>query len=180
MSAALLGGCAREVALTINEPPPATDETTAPLGGPEPIGTVAELRERVAAETFVYLSTDQAWLVAYPPELVEQAKAVYPDAMHAGLEAGLLALHRKCPHLGCRVPECVTSDQFECPCHGSMYSRWGEYRGGPAPHGMNLRAVVIDGEEVTLGEWIEGLPRDVDISGAVPAGPSCVDDPDPG
>ena len=32
----------------------------------------------------------------------------------------------KCTHLGCRVPFCESSSQFECPCHGSVFNRAGE------------------------------------------------------
>ena len=44
---------------------------------------------------------------------------------------------QKCPHLGCRVPECATSQWFECQCHGSQYNRAGEKKAGPAPRGMD-------------------------------------------
>ena len=45
--------------------------------------------------------------------------------------------YQKCPHLGCRVPQCVSSQWFECGCHGSQYNRVGEKKGGPAPRGMD-------------------------------------------
>ena len=52
-----------------------------------------------------------------------------------------VALYQKCPHLGCRVPWCQTSQWFECPCHGSKYNRVGEKRGGPHPrHGPVRRS----------------------------------------
>ena len=52
-------------------------------------------------------------------------------------ERASIALYQKCPHLGCRVPQCVSSQWFECPCHGSQYNRVGEKKGGPAPRGMD-------------------------------------------
>lgn len=50
----------------------------------------------------------------------------------------VLALYRKCPHLGCQIPQlCDKSHWFECLCHGSKYTILGEKRDGPAPRGMD-------------------------------------------
>jgi cytochrome b6-f complex iron-sulfur subunit len=50
----------------------------------------------------------------------------------------VLALYRKCPHLGCQIPQlCDASKWFECLCHGSKYTVLGEKRDGPAPRGMD-------------------------------------------
>jgi len=49
----------------------------------------------------------------------------------------IFALSQKCPHLGCRVPYCQSSGRFECPCHGSKFTRSGQYVAGPAPRGMD-------------------------------------------
>ena len=54
-----------------------------------------------------------------------------------------MALYQKCPHLGCRVPSCATSQWFECPCHGSQYNRVGEKKAGPAPRGMDRFPVTV-------------------------------------
>ena len=51
---------------------------------------------------------------------------------------------RSASHLGCRVPECVTSQWFECPCHGSQYNRVGEKKGGPAPRGLDRFAMSVE------------------------------------
>jgi cytochrome b6-f complex iron-sulfur subunit len=50
---------------------------------------------------------------------------------------GILALYRKCVHLGCVVPWNDAEDQFHCPCHGSLYDRKGEVQGGPAPRPLD-------------------------------------------
>ncbi len=60
------------------------------------------------------------------------------------VEDGLLALYRKCPHLGCVVPWNDPEDQFHCPCHSSLYNRKGEVLGGPAPRPMDLMAMRLD------------------------------------
>ena len=73
----------------------------------------------------------------------------------------LLALYRKCVHLGCSVPHCSTSMLFECPCHGSKYRLTGEYYGGPAPRGLDRFPVTIEGGKIVVdtGDVQEGPPR---------------------
>jgi hypothetical protein len=39
------------------------------------------------------------------------------------------------PRVPC--PECLSSQWFECGCHGSQYNRVGENKAGPAPRGMD-------------------------------------------
>ena len=116
---------------------------------------------------------------------MEKAQATYTPAELAGmtagqdlgLDGGIVALYQKCPHLGCRVPECVTSQWFECPCHGSKYNRVGEKRGGPAPRGMDRFAVEVgaDGSlTVDTGTIIQGPPIGTNTTGQEAEGPSCL------
>ena len=73
----------------------------------------------------------------------------------------VLALWRKCPHLGCQVPQlCGTSQWFECLCHGSKYTILGEKRDGPAPRGMDrFEVAVTDGVYiVNTREVVSGPP----------------------
>ena len=67
------------------------------------------------------------------------------------LEAGFLALYRKCPHLGCVVPWEAPEDVFNCPCHSSLFTKVGEVMSGPAPRPMDLFPVEIRGDEV----WVD-------------------------
>ena len=61
-------------------------------------------------------------------------------------EEEVLALSEVCTHLGCRVPYIDENGQFECPCHGSKFTREGNYIEGPAPRGMDEYAIeVVDG-----------------------------------
>lgn len=91
------------------------------------------------------------------------------------LATGLVALFRKCPHLGCSVPWCAPSKWFECPCHGSKYSINGEYRDGPAPRGLDRFRVDIVGGKVVVDtrQRIE-VPRGVVTSQPQPEGEHCV------
>ncbi len=103
-----------------------------------------------------------------------------PDADYAALGAttdGLMALYQRCVHLGCRVPFCLTSKWFECPCHGSKYNEAGEYQLGPAPTGMDRFPISVDGSgnvTVDTAERIPGPPRGVDTINEPPQGPYCV------
>jgi cytochrome b6-f complex iron-sulfur subunit len=63
-------------------------------------------------------------------------------------EDGALAMYWKCPHLGCTVPFDEASDEFHCPCHGSVYNRVGERTAGPAPRPMDLMTIRVDGDQV--------------------------------
>lgn len=66
--------------------------------------------------------------------------------------SGLLALWRKCPHLGCTVPweasavveVSAESGWYKCPCHGSTYTRSGIRVFGPAPRSMDSMQIDID------------------------------------
>jgi len=76
-------------------------------------------------------------------------------------DRSVMALWRKCPHLGCQVPQlCDSSQWFECLCHGSKYSVLGEKRDGPAPRGMDhFPVLVADGAYVVnTAEVVSGPP----------------------
>ncbi len=70
----------------------------------------------------------------------------------------VIALSEVCSHLGCRVPYIDENDRFECPCHGSKFTREGNYIEGPAPRGMDEYATeVVEGViEIDTSEVIQG------------------------
>ena len=79
---------------------------------------------------------------------VPAAKALVAGTTEKVADPGpnVLALYRKCPHLGCNIPPlCDKSHWFECLCHGSKYTIIGEKRAGPAPRGMDRFAVTVTG-----------------------------------
>ena len=53
--------------------------------------------------------------------------AVYKDE-----DGGTIALSPRCTHLGCTVDWNATASTWDCPCHGSRYSKEGEVVQGPA------------------------------------------------
>src|SRR5207344_1973696 len=93
-----------------------------------------------------------------------------------GMSNGIVVLYQKCPHLGCRVPQCVSSQWFECPCHGSQYNRVGEKKGGPAPRGMDHFAMSVSANQLTVdtGTIIQGPPIGTNTTGQEAEGPHCV------
>ena len=73
---------------------------------------------------------------AVSPDAIPEDSVVEVSAARAYLtkvDGEVVAISQKCTHLGCKVPWCASSGQFECPCHGSKFNRAGEYRAGPAP-----------------------------------------------
>ncbi len=75
------------------------------------------------------------------------------------VESGFLALYRKCTHLGCVVPwreddptedDLATMGRFNCPCHGSIFDRYGVVRGGPAPRPLDLFPITVEGDELIV------------------------------
>lgn len=88
----------------------------------------------------------------------------------------LVAVYQKCPHLGCRVPFCDSSQRFECPCHGSKFNLKGEYLAGPAPRGMDRFPIRVERDQVVVdtGTVIEGPARGILTMPSDPAGPSCL------
>lgn len=90
---------------------------------------------------------------------------------------GLMALYQRCVHLGCKVPYCITSQWFECPCHGSKYNKAGEYKLGPAPRSLDRFPITVDKGLVTVNTSIiaTGPPRGTNTTGQEREGPFCVE-----
>ena len=74
------------------------------------------------------------------------------------------------------MPECGSSQFFECPCHGSFYNQVGEKRGGPAPRGMDFFAMSISNGNLVVdtGNIIGGQSIGVNTTGQEREGPSCL------
>ncbi|MDH3517353.1 MAG: ubiquinol-cytochrome c reductase iron-sulfur subunit [Acidimicrobiia bacterium] len=88
----------------------------------------------------------------------------------------VVAISEKCTHLGCRTPYCASSNQFECPCHGSVFNRAGEYREGPAPRGMDRYPIEIDETGIIYidtSQRIDGAPPGGESIDEPKAGPTC-------
>jgi cytochrome b6-f complex iron-sulfur subunit len=74
------------------------------------------------------------------------------------------------------VPECKTSQWFECQCHGSQYNRVGEKKAGPAPRGMDLFAMQVTPAGdfiIDTGTIFNGVPIGTNTTGQEAEGPHC-------
>ncbi|MGH9032907.1 MAG: ubiquinol-cytochrome c reductase iron-sulfur subunit [Acidimicrobiia bacterium] len=141
------------------------------------VGRLADIRAKIAdGSGFAYYPEGRMWITEYPEASLDKARAVYEPAVLVAMEAGLSVMYQKCPHLGCRVPECVTSQWFECPCHGSQYNRVGEKKGGPAPRGLDRFATEVSGDVLTVdtGAIIQGPAIGTNTTGQEAEGPHCV------
>jgi cytochrome b6-f complex iron-sulfur subunit len=141
------------------------------------IGKVSDVLADIDAnDGFLYKPEGRMWITQYPAAALPKAEAAYAPTQLAGMEAGVMALYQKCPHLGCRVPECKSSQWFECPCHGSQYNQAGEKKGGPAPRGMDGFGMEVTGGVliVDTGNIIQGQPIGVNTTGQEAEGPHCI------
>lgn len=152
------------------------------FGTPIDLGNIDDLRSEIqqpdGSIVPLFVAAAQTWLVTMPEDAI-------PGSSFEGLpvvagatagEPGLMALWQRCVHLGCRVPSCVPSQGFECPCHGSRYNFHGEYEAGPAPRNMDRFTVEADDSGnliVQTGQVIE-TSRAANKTIRYPQGPSCV------
>ncbi|HSF87628.1 MAG TPA: Rieske 2Fe-2S domain-containing protein [Acidimicrobiia bacterium] len=115
-----------------------------------------------------------------PPESVPEDGVIEVPAARSYLtkiDGEVVAISETCSHLGCRVPWCASSGQFECPCHGSIFNRAGDFIAGPAPRGMDFYPTeVVDGLIVIdTSEAIPGLPPGTTTIDEPAKGPACAE-----
>lgn len=151
---------------------------TGGFGGKIPVGKLTDIKAGiVAGDGFFYAPEARSWITRYPSETLSKAEAVYQAALLPNMKQGITIQYQKCPHLGCRVPQCTSSQWFECPCHGSQYNRVGEKKGGPAPRGMDHFAAEITASGdviVDTGTVWQGRPIGTNTTGQEAEGPHCV------
>ncbi|MBM3660051.1 MAG: Rieske 2Fe-2S domain-containing protein [Actinobacteria bacterium] len=148
------------------------------FGGKVNVGSIADVEAAFEKKEPFYNAAAKVYIQPFPEEDLKKAQAVYGDspAVLAGMEEGFVALYQKCPHLGCRVPWCQTSQWFECPCHGSKYNRVGEKKGGPAPRGMDRFGLEVAGNSILVDTAVvvPGPPIGTDTTGQGQEGAACV------
>jgi cytochrome b6-f complex iron-sulfur subunit len=85
-------------------------------------------------------------------------------------DEGPKALYMVCTHLGCLYKWAQSNNRFECPCHGSKFSREGFYIEGPA--GRSLDTFELTEEEgqvvVNTGKRILGGPASESPARVIP------------
>jgi cytochrome b6-f complex iron-sulfur subunit len=147
------------------------------FGGKVKAGDIKDILAAIAEKKVpFYVPEARAYINPYPEAALPAAKKVYSEAILPEMQAGIVVLFQKCVHLGCRVPWCQTSQWFECPCHGSKYSRVGEKKGGPAPRGLDRFPADVTGGQVTIntGIVVQGPPIGTNTTGQEAEGPNCV------
>jgi len=150
---------------------------TGGFGGQISVGKIGNIKDGIKqGGGFFYAAEARSWITEYPAEALPLAETIYPESLLVTMREGLVILSQKCPHLGCRVPECATSQWFECQCHGSQYNRAGEKKAGPAPRGMDRHpATVAANGDVTVdtGTTIPGPAIGTNTTGQEAEGPHC-------
>ena len=150
---------------------------TGGFGGAVAVGKIDSVKAGIKqANGFFYVPEARSWITEYPAEALPLAETVYPESVLVIMRQGLTVLSQKCPHLGCRIPECATSQWFECQCHGSQYNRAGEKKAGPAPRGMahHPASVSAAGDVVIdTGSLVPGAPIGTNTTGQEAEGPHC-------
>ena len=147
------------------------------FGGSVTVGKLGVIKAGIKqGGGFFYVPEAKSWITEYPAEALPAASEVYPENLYKGMESGIVVISQKCPHLGCRVPECKTSQWFECQCHGSQYNRVGEKKGGPAPRGMDRFPFTVSATEdviIDTGTTVPGPAIGVNTTGQEAEGPHC-------
>jgi cytochrome b6-f complex iron-sulfur subunit len=127
----------------------------------------------------VFIPAAQAWIVPFEVDKLPGSSYEGVPFVVAGGEGdgvGVMALWQRCVHLGCRVPECIPSQGFECPCHGSRYNIHGEYSTGPAPRNMDRFGLSVNDANDLIVETgtVVQTPRSRQFTAEYPQGPFCV------
>jgi cytochrome b6-f complex iron-sulfur subunit len=150
---------------------------TGGFGGSVPVGKLATIKDGIKQGGGFYYAPDaRSWITSYPAEALPLAETIYQENLLVSMRQGIVVLSQKCPHLGCRVPECATSQWFECQCHGSQYNRVGEKKAGPAPRGMDRHPATISSSGdvvIDTGTRVPGPSIGVNTTGQEAEGPHC-------
>lgn len=150
------------------------------LFGEVPMGNAAEIAAEIRAERAPRRVPEGGIaILVWDPSSSAAMQAYGEDHAVVDDSTGLMAVNSQaCPHLGCAVPWCQTSQWFECPCHGSRYNRYGEWTDGPAPRGLDRYSSFVDDDGqfvVDLSNELTGPARTANALEQSPEGPSCVE-----
>ncbi|MCC6391987.1 MAG: Rieske 2Fe-2S domain-containing protein [Bryobacterales bacterium] len=87
------------------------------------------------------------------PETLASGEAFVPPGRSVALfrdAEGVYAVSTICTHLGCVIKP--TAEGFECPCHGSRFTKDGAVTKGPAPRALNWLKVAASGGNLVVDE----------------------------
>jgi cytochrome b6-f complex iron-sulfur subunit len=100
----------------------------------------------------VSASPAKKFSVTLPENLVE-GEAFIPAGRNVAVfrdSDGIFAISTVCTHLGCIVK--ASKNGFDCPCHGSGFTKDGAVVKGPAPKPLPWLKVTNDAGSVTVDE----------------------------
>ena len=96
-----------------------------------------------------------------PVEAFPLGQYILQDYTGEGYEDGVYVMNRghgtfialdfHCTHLQCPVQWVQSQEKFFCPCHGSVYNRWGKNIAGPAPRPLFPHLIRVQDGRVLLG-----------------------------
>ncbi|MGH2402031.1 MAG: ubiquinol-cytochrome c reductase iron-sulfur subunit [Candidatus Limnocylindria bacterium] len=137
------------------------------LGAPFRVGLMSDILRAQPrfAEGYPYSFAAARSFLVNVPAARALASGIPTEVANPG--AGeMIALWRKCPHLGCMVPDlCDSVKRFQCRCHGSTYNILGEkLEKGPAERGMDRFAVRVEDDGTVVidtSEIIFGAPEGI-------------------
>ncbi len=105
-----------------------------------PVAAEAELPSDTPVKAAVRTARRDAWTEVKDVELA----AVWVEKKKDGK---VIAFSSICPHLGCSVDYLPDSNTFNCPCHGSVFTKDGEVVSGPSPRPLDrLETWVQNGQ----------------------------------
>ena len=87
------------------------------------------------------------------PENLADGEAFIPPGRNVAVfrdAEGVYAISTVCTHLGCIVK--TSANGFDCPCHGSGFTKDGTVRKGPAPKALPWLKVSKSGAGFTVDE----------------------------
>ncbi|MEM8805766.1 MAG: ubiquinol-cytochrome c reductase iron-sulfur subunit [Cyanobacteria bacterium P01_G01_bin.38] len=109
-----------------------TETADAAPGGPEAVGTVADLDAN--GQILNESAGVGPVLIVRPPDSPDEIVAVNP----------------KCTHQGCNVDWKAAQGLFVCPCHSSLFAPDGAVTQGPAGLPLATYTVEVDGESILV------------------------------
>lgn len=64
----------------------------------------------------------------------------------------LIVLRNVCTHRQCQTEWSADDNQWQCPCHGSIYTAEGQVVRGPAREPLDRLSATVEDDEIKLAE----------------------------
>jgi menaquinol-cytochrome c reductase iron-sulfur subunit len=110
-------------------------------------GSVAALPEDEPIELAVQRERQDAWKSSVEKSTVWAVKKS---------DSEVVVYSPQCTHLGCGYHWAAEGQHFECPCHGTVFSKDGDVVSGVAPRPLDRFQTRIEGDRLWLGPLVPG------------------------